>query len=279
MSCFMKKTKCELIVKIHTRKLLLEVLETCNLRFSGEDWDLLKRGLCETFLLPKARRLTKSLFWMRRNFAARVFALCPLKKDESLMVSMIDDPSFLVATIAAAASVKLESQIGVKKCLMRMSKVEGYYHYFYADILSQGSSEVFKTIAKICAKKDHLHLACLEVLALHTCPLELNFLTKDLRSKQMSVKLAALKVAARHPQTRWLDILCLDLEASAESVRQLAAGALGSYSLEKSFKALKKGLNDSCWSVKLASAKSLKKLDKLDLIDDKSLKLYVREFE
>lgn len=278
-ACFLKNEKCELIEKVYTSQLLLSVLESFNHRFNGEQWDLLKEGLSKKFLLPKARGWIKKGSWLKRNFAARVFALSPLKQDESLIVSMINDDSFLVASIAATAAIKLESIPGIKKILDKMAKKQGYYHYFYADILSQGSNTVFDIVADMGTQYNHLHLVCLEVLAMQTAQAPLAFLTKDLKSKDTNLKLAALKVAIRNPQKQWLDIFCQDLEDDNEHVRELAALGLGNYHKTQSYQALKEGLNDPSSQVKLASAKSLKALGKLDLISDKALKSYVQEFE
>jgi len=277
-SCFLKKQSCELIKKVHTKTLLLEVLEIFNHRFNGDEWEVLKNDLSSKFLLPQARRWTHKLSWMKRNFSARVFALSPLKEDESLINALIDDESFLVSSIASYAALKLESPIGIRKSLLKIAKKEGYNHYFYADILSQGSNTVFQLISQICQKRDHLHLTCLEVLAMQTAQAPLKFLAKDLKSKDPELKQAALKVAIRNPQEEWLDIFCLNLSDENEEIRRLAAIGLKNYPSSKSLKALKRGLHDESWQVQLASAISLKVLNHLDLIEDKELKKYVQEF-
>lgn len=278
-SCLLKKESCELIEIVYTKKLLLEVLETFNHRFTGEEWDLLKNALSEKYLLPVARKWSRKSSWIKRNFAARAFALSPLKEDQHLINFMIDDESFLVSSIASLAAIKLESVSGIKKMLAKMTQTEGYYHYLYADILSQGSSRVFDLIFKICQKKDHLYLACLDVLSRQTAQASLKFLSSDLKSKDLELKTAALKVAVRNPQEQWLDVFCHEISSSDVEIRQLAAQGLANYQNSKSYKALKAGLEDESWQVKIASARGLKILDKLDLIQDKDLKKYVQEFD
>src|SRR3989338_10457751 len=51
------------------RELLLG-LERFQSRFAQERWMEIKQVLTEQFLLPKARKYVKSLFWKRRAFAA-----------------------------------------------------------------------------------------------------------------------------------------------------------------------------------------------------------------
>jgi hypothetical protein len=278
-ACFLKKQKCELIQKVHTKKLLLEVLEVFNHRFSGQEWDLLKQSLCERFLLKKARRFAKSYQWTKRNFAARVFALSPLKQDENIILELMEDQHFLVASIASCAAIKLSSEKGIIKALKKLSQAEGYERFFYADLLSQGSGDVFYVISSTSLKNYKLHLAVLDVLSLETSQVQLKFLLKDLKSHDENIKIAAFKVAFRNPHDEWEDIFIKDMNHDNEIIRKLSAECLSKYPSKASFHALSKGLLDKSVSVKLASAKSLKVLGKSDLIKDQSLKKYVLEFE
>lgn len=278
-ACLLKKEKCELIQKVHTKKLLLEVLETFNLRFSGEEWDLLKKTLCAKFLLPQARKWASKHAWIKRNLAARVFALSPLKQDEKQIIDLIDDNNFLVASIASSAGIKLQSAIGIRKILKKIAVSNGYEHFFYADLLSQGSSDIFNIIADTSSKNHKLHLALLDILALETTQIPLKFLSKDLKSHDVEIKKAALKVACRNPQDEWHEILLKDMQNECDDIRKLAADCLSNYPEKKSIKALVNGLFDENFNVKLASARSLKLLDKADLIKDQELKNYVLEFE
>lgn len=278
-NCYENKQECHLIPKIYKKQLLLEVIEEYNHRFIGEDWELLKKGLVVKLLLPKARSRVKSFFWNKRNFSARVFALVPTYEDEDKILKLIDDPVFLVSSIAATAAIKLESEKGVLKILSLMHLKEGYSHYFFADILSQGSNKIFQMISNVIKRKDENQLACLEVLALQTGQVPLNFLQEILQSKEEKIKIAALKVAIRNMQQEYQELFCQFIEDKNDMIRALSASGLGKFKDQKSCNALKMAVSDPSWCVRLAAAKSLKELDMIDLIKDRELKQYVINFE
>lgn len=259
--------------------ILLEVLEDYNRRLNGADWEAIKLSLSKEFLLPKMRNWVKSWFWIKRNFAARALALTPLPQDEPYILYLIDDSSFLVRSIAATAAVRLESEKGVIKTLRNMSREPGYAHYYYSDILSQGSTQVFSWVAEAAAKRDDLHLACLEVLAAKVAPVPTPFLEQDFKASNSSVRQAALRVAIRNPQKGSVEIFSNCLKDPDEQIRKLGGSGLGNYSVEESYEALLKGAADPSWKVRLECAKSLKKLGKIELLKDEKMIKYVTDYD
>jgi hypothetical protein len=274
-----KKSDYTKFSKLHHRFILIEVLEEFNRRISGEEWDTLKDSLCKKLLLPKARHWAKSFFWIKRNYSARIFALCPLKEDEKLICKLIDDPSFLVSGIAAYSATLLESEKGIILTLKCMDRQKGYSYYFYADALSKGSPKVYEIISSMASKFNASHKSCLDVLSLKTSQVPLNFLNKDLRSKDSSIKIAALKVAACNPQEEFEDKLIKLSEDDDPTVRAYAVKGLANFSNRKSCKALQNAALDPEWSVTYLAARSLKSLGKSELIKDSKLKRYINEFE
>lgn len=276
--CLEKKRTLNSIKLVCSQYILLEVLEGYNLRFSGDDWKQLNSLLSQRFLLPKARRWVKSWFWLKRNFAARVFALAPLSKDESHIVQLTQDRSFLVRSVASVAAVKLESKRGVLNILHNMHQELGYAHVYYSDILSQGSNQVFNWVAEVAAEHKALHLVCLEVLAGKTAPVATPFLNEDFQAKNAKIRQAALKVAIRNPQKGNEKIFSSCLEDPDEEIRILGSMGLGNYPVKEGYAALQKGASDSSWKVRLECAKSLKKLGKIHLLKDPEMVQYVLEF-
>ena len=202
-----------------------------------------------------------SFFWIKRNFAARCFALEPLIEDEKSILSLIDDPIFLVRSLASHAAIQLDSKEGIMKTLLHMSQETGYAHYRYRDILLHGSKNAFLWIEEIAEKKKRtsIHLACLEVLAGTTITLPLPFLEDDLASKNSNVRLATLKVLNRHPQKNSEKILFKCLKDPEEDVRAEAAIGLENFSSEETLKQLKIALKDSSIKVRLQAGTTLKK--------------------
>ncbi len=274
--CFEKK-------EIHFQKdlpfdVLLKVLEQYDHRLSGQEWQVVKKGLAEMFLLPLSRKWAKSWFWKRRNFAARVFALIPLVQDEALILRLSADHSFLVRSIACAALIRLESFKGLYKTLENMNQEPGYARYFYLDIISQGSSQVFQWVAEIAESHKELCLVCLEVFSIKTAPVPLSFLQKSLKSSDPEIQIAALEALIRNRQQGLIEIFLECLTSHNEKLRILGAKGLSNYPEEKSYLSLLKAEKDVSWAVRLECAKSLKILGQIKLLKDPQMVDYMLDF-
>ena len=155
----------------------------------------------------------------------------------------------------------------------------GYAHYYYSDILSQGSNQVFSWVAEAAAKRDNLHLACLEVLAAKVVHVPTPFLEQDFKASDSNLRQAALKVAIRNPQNGSVEIFSKCLKDPDEQIRALGGMGLGNYPVEESYAALAKGAADASWKVRLECAKSLKKLGKVELLKDQKMVQYVTDYD
>lgn len=258
---------------------LLKVLEEFSHKFSGDDWDRLKLEVIEKYLLVKARKLMNSIFWMKRMFAARVFAICSLNEDKNRIIKLFDDKNYLVSSIAAIALIKIGDIKGIEKVLKKLSVQQGYYHYFYLDLLSKGSLNVLQKIDHIAKKKDFLHPVCLEVLALQNQILDFGYLEKDLKSKDEKIVISALKIVIRDPLEKWEELLLHLIDSPNIEIKLLAIKALANYPSKKSIKALNTISNKGSIDVKIQAAFSLKSLDLIDHIKDEIIKSYVLNFE
>jgi hypothetical protein len=242
---------------------LVIVMETFNHRFKESNWGELKNELAKLYLLPKARKLALSPFWIKRNLAARCFSLAPQHKDEPLIIKLIEDQNFLVRSVASIAAVQLNSQKGIAKILTKMSQETGYARFFYRDILLQASAKAFERIEQIAAssKQPALHLACLEILTGKTTAANLTFLHKDLKSSNAKIRLAAVKVMAANLPKSFIDELMYCLNDPDETIRAEAATGLINFPSKKNREILEKLLQDEDWIVRLSAAKALKRMD------------------
>lgn len=271
--------------RFKSKPILLSSLELFDRRFNDERWQNLKKQIAESYLLPGARRRMKSFYWLKRNFSARCFALVPLSQDIKNITTLIDDPLFLVRSIAAKAAVKLEIKEGIDKIIHQMSREIGYARYLYRDILLQGKSrQIFSWIAEIAAleKDPDIHLACLEALSSQTLMLSLPFLKQDLESKDPNIRLAALKVLIRNPQKDLTHFLLKSLEDPSVEVRIQAAKGLEHIASKESLEKLEKVLtNDPSWPVIVRAAWSLKNMGKrgIDILNAQNPSKNKRAYE
>ncbi len=81
------------------------------------------------------KNFSKELFMAEKNYAARCFALAPLQKDSKMIIDLIDDPAFLVSSVAAMAAIQLDKREAVVKIIEKMTHSWGYAKYYFRDIL------------------------------------------------------------------------------------------------------------------------------------------------
>ncbi len=240
------------------RKSLLEVLESYNRRLKGDEWSQVREAAVEDLLLPRARRWARSLFWRRRNFAARTFALCPRAADEAPILNLMRDSHFLVRSVASLAAVRLEDRTGIELILRAMSAEPGYALYFYRDVLLQGSRNVFVLVVEL-ASQPALHLACLDLLAAQSWGIPIPFLKDDLVSPHPRTRHLALKILIRNPLP---DSAPVFLQAASDPdpyVRATAMNGLLLFPSDETLVVLEKGLSDPIWDVRVEAGRTLKR--------------------
>lgn len=248
--------------------LLLKELETFNQRFSGEDWDNVKKQIAENYLLPLARKSIGSRKWLKRAFAARCFALSPLNKDKDYILKLFDDSNFQVESLIISAIIHLKIKEGVIKILESMSHNSGYFRYYYLDTLvSAKSQEIFDWIEEIAQSIPNrkLHLACLDVLSGKMQVIQGSFLTRDVNSPYEEIRLSAIKVLARNPQKDSLEVLLNHVDDPIVEIRIESYRGLEHFRSPQTLQALEKGLSDSNWGVRIQAANSLKNMGRAGL--------------
>lgn len=254
-------------------QILLYQTEAFSRRFQGGEWEEIKTVICNTFLIPRARKLYKSHLWAHRNYAARTFSLLPMLEDTDKILALLNDDVFLVRAIAAGAAVSLELPKAIEKIIHYMSQHEGYTYYFFRDLLINKSTVTVLEQIEEMAQQDkdpHIHLACLDILSGKSMIIKRPFLSKDLHSTDEKTRLAAVRIYAHNLQKESAVVLSLCIEDSYPEIRKEAALGLSHYLSEQTLKLLEKALSDGEWIVRLQAALSLKKLGKIgqQILDD-----------
>lgn len=247
----------------------LTVMESFNKRIQGDDWQELKHAIGLQYLLPSARRLAHSIFWQKRNKAARAFSLIAEKEDELVILSLIKDSFFLVRSYASCAAIHLESPQGILMTLEHMIQASGYARYYYTDLLLQGSKAVFSEILHIVTETQdpQMQLACAEILSRKTLSCPLPFVHKWLKDTNPHMRLQTLKILACNPQENTETFIFQALDDPDENVRVLAIGCLEHCDSEATTAKLKQYLSDARWSIRLQAALLLKKIGKTDILE------------
>lgn len=244
------------------RVVLLKELESFSRRFKSEEWDKIRQQVAVNYLLPKARKLAHSVDWLKRNFAARSFALAPLKFDIATILKLVDDPVFLVRSRAALAAHKIQDRDLIYKLIVHMSDEPGYAHYYFRDLLLElESTKVLEWIEEFGLKEEKrfTKIACLDLLSEKSHALTTPLLEEALQSEDPLIRFYAIKVHARNPQKDSKKVLLKATRDPQEDVREEAIYGLQYQLGEEVVAVLKEALNDPSWKVKIAAVRSLLK--------------------
>lgn len=244
------------------RVVLLKELESFSRRFKSEEWDKIRQQVAVNYLLPKARKLSHSLDWLERNFAARSFALAPLKIDIATILKLVDDPVFLVRSRAALAAHKIQDRDLIYKLIVHMSEEPGYAHYYFRDLLLElESTKVLEWIEEFGLKEEKrfTKIACLDLLSEKSHALTTPLLDEALASEDSLIRFYAIKVHAHNPQKESKNILLHAVRDPQEDIREEAVYGLQYQLGPEVIGVLKEALNDPSWKVKIGAVRSLLK--------------------
>ncbi len=249
-------------------EMLLHQVEAFDRRFLGALWEEVKSEIVRNHLLPYARKKYNSFSWIRRNFAARCFALEPFPIDEAKILRLLNDKIFLVRSAAAIAVVKLGIESGIVKIIDYMAQTRGYSRFYFQDLLTnQSSFYVFAVLEELATenKDPDVQVACLDVLAGKSLVINRPFLKEDLESEHENVRLAAVKVYANNLQKESISVLSKLVDDPNSQIRAEALEGLSHFLSEETLKILENALSDPAWIVRLKAAFSLKKMGKIGI--------------
>lgn len=268
--CLLQKKKISDVQldRLFSTEIILSVLESYNRRLKDEVWEKLKQTIAEQYLLPYARSSFNSIFWTKRNFSSRCFALSPSLQDEQKILPLIEDSVFLVRSHAAHAIARMGTYKGIKKIILHMSTETGYAYFFYRDILLQeGSVALFNEVEKIAIKSENpsVESACLDLLSSKSMTLSNTLLNKYIYSFNEKLRLQCIKVYAQNPQHDSPEILLKCIDDPLAEIRAQAAYGLGYFLSAESLEKLERALSDTSWNVRLQAAWSLKRMGKKGL--------------
>jgi hypothetical protein len=240
------------------RKHLLEVIEEFDRRIEGEEWRALSKEMSAALLIDEARNRLRSLFWVERNFASRVFAITFFPEDEESILHLMNDPIFLVQAPAAIAAVRLESRKGIAKMLSEMSERQGFPIFFYRDALLQSSKNAVSILMELSSSPE-LHQAALDILSGKSWPIPIPFLEQDLESEDPKILLSALQVLLRNPLPDSLPYFIKAVRHPLEPIRLAGMKGFELFPSEETWELLEQLLKDPVWFVRIEAAKILKK--------------------
>ena len=234
-------------------------MEIFDLKVKGDFWKEIKNHLMLLYLLKKARKYSKSIFWRKRHLSARCFALAPRHSEENRIVNFLFDPVFLVRAGGALAVIRLESYEATCALIKKMGEVSGYEWFFYKDLFLNAKGKIFDWIREIGSKDFPLsvHATILEILESEIAPLPFKTINKFLSSKDLRKKILALRFLAKNPLKESEEEIMKSLESSIIEEKILAIDCLKHFPTKKNLLLLEKFLQDSSVQIRMQAGKSL----------------------
>lgn len=239
-------------------KQLLQVLESFDAKIKGVEWLKIRFLLAKEHLIPKAVRYAKKSSWIKRNFAARAFAMAPLEEHLQLIVALAKDKEFIVQGPASLALISTATDLGIHKALYAIAHEQGYERYFYEDLLLYKPDEVIQKVVEF-AKDPDLHKACLQVLAHKSWSIKIPFLKDDLTSVDPKMRRLGFAVLLNNEFEDREKHFQMGLMDADEEVIHLCLQGICNYPVEPVIPRLQELINHPSWKVRLAAARALKK--------------------
>jgi hypothetical protein len=204
--------------EITKKRVLLLQLELLDKIFSHDDWNKIKSDLLRQYLLKYAKKSVKSLFWRRRMFAARCFALSPSKDFENDLIKLVGDKKIVVRIYAARSLINLQSKKGIELILERISRFTDYCYYIFQDFFQDSPSKVIDIIIKSGSHPNLFH-ACLKILAPLVVTKSIPFLKSSLSTESIEDRLLAIELFSNNPPEDAEDVLIDLLSDDNERVK------------------------------------------------------------
>jgi hypothetical protein len=151
-------------------KTILIALEKFDRYMSGSDWTAIKTAVIHQHLLTLAREQVASTNWKKRNFSARVFALAPFEEDKRTIFKLLDDPVYLVSSIASLAVFNLNEKSAARKILEKMLEEKGYGYFYHRDLFLAGPEVAMEWVKEIKndTKNKEIQHVCEDILKFQT---------------------------------------------------------------------------------------------------------------
>lgn len=207
----------------------VEVLENYDQRFADDRWIVLKKSICDRYLMKEAKEAVISRSWIKRQLAARAYRLYPEKISEGDLGILIRDPKNLVRIVAANIIVKTPYMALFYEMIEIMSAETSLSQFFYRDALLASDHEKFVWMEDLLRKEENPKIIAILL---------------DVLSTRYSKDLFPLIKPFAVSEDR--------------ACRVLAIKAIGSISSDDSVKILMERLSDSDWEVRAASIEGLK---------------------
>jgi len=243
---------------------LVETLENYDHLFNDQRWIEIKERIVKTDLLPRTESYASSIFWSKRQLAARALLLCPKLANENLLEKLLDDPRYLVRVVAAVCITQISNQKLFYKVILKMSQETSLSQFPYRDALIQADQAKYAWVESLASsEKDKAVVAiCLDILSTRYSGNLLPLIKSFVNDPDPQCRTFAIKALGNIPNNESIDLLIHRLVDSDWKIRAEAITSLQKLYALKSIDNLRFMLSDPVWWVRLQAALTLKAFGK-----------------
>lgn len=243
--------------------ILIGIIEEINQKIDDGNWKKLRAAFLDKYLRQWAYRHYKSIFWMKRNYAARILMQDPLPEEEKYILKLMNDSVLLVRIHIIIAAQKLATGNCFRKILAEFVKDKGFSSYIYRDaFLTAGQkSFIFLRTELLSNPPELVKIICLEMLSNWVFEKLEYDLNPDISSDNPELRYSALKCYVVNPDDKLSAVLIKSLSDENWKIRGFCAYKLGELKIKQAIPYLLKSIQDRVWWVRLNSAIGLKLLD------------------
>ena len=261
--------------KIGSFQNIVESLETYDHLFTDVRWQEIKEKIVLNNLMPTIPRYAGSIFWFKRQLAARALLLNPKSAPKKIVESLLDDRRFLVRVAAATCITLMSDKPLFEKAIQKMSHESPGSQFPYRDALIQVNEEKYHWIENMLTTTTDpkIQAICLDVLATRYSGTLFPVIKPFVTSPDIQCRTLAIKALGNIPTLESKEILIHRLDDSNWTIRAEAIMSLQKLHATEAIPNLQEALNDPIWWVRLQAALTLKGLghDGLKILNVKRL--------
>lgn len=240
--------------------LLLELIQAYDATQDSSNWQIIRKQVLNTIILPNARRYARSKQWTKRYIASQSFKLTMHPDDMNILKILIDDPVAIISIHSALIAVHYNSQFLVDAVITSFAKGRHIQQSLYAQLVSANSPYLVDFVHnRLYREQDpYVKIFCYRMLsnvAMHIELIDLAF--SDMHSQHLELRLAAMVYVYTHDSEKAAPLLVTFLEDELWEVRARAAKLLGKIGKKTFAQPLETCLHDKAWWVRINAAEAL----------------------
>lgn len=244
----------------------IEILAPVLIKFrklvDETSWNNVRMDIVRSIMLPLARKATESRNWVKRFFAAETFNSIHTKKDDQLILKLINDDNNLVRNSALTASITMCSEKGIYLIISQIAKENILSQSLYLRAFDNATLQVREIVIKRLknSTEPYIRATCYAILIKFASNEIAWDVSQDIFSKNLRLMLSAIGFVAYVNREQTIPYLMELIKDSRWQARGIAIYYLGHLRVKTAIPVITSCLKDSNDWVRFVAAEALKNL-------------------